>query len=343
MLRKRLVISHLIMNLKSGGKDDTSEAIVQVGHGDNDPLHDLYEIENHLTSQSGNRIILGSNENKTCRFCLKGVSQTSFRKKAHVIPEFMGNKKYFSNFECDSCNELFSKYENSLSNYGGILNVFSKLKGKKGYQKHKGSIESTETFVENDNIQMRINDPSLDQLKSISIDKLKKRIEIKTNKYSYIPLFAFKTLAKIGFSMMDESSIRYYEQTRKWLIENGELSLAQNNPIYHVYQKIGGRMFPHPQAFLLKKRTIFKDHPCPSHALIIFYGLFGFQLFIPGNSNDIWIWKGNKVILPIENHISIHKIDENQNVKISVDKVDFSSDKTLKTPSHNFSVGMIDE
>ena len=101
-------------------------------------FHRVYTLSNQLTPND--RIFLGTKEYRTCRFCGKGDGQTSFRMKAHVVPEFMGNKHYFSYFECDSCNQYFSKLEDSLYNYAGILNTLSTLKGKRGYSKFKDRV-----------------------------------------------------------------------------------------------------------------------------------------------------------------------------------------------------------
>ena len=44
---------------------------------------------------------------RTCRFCGKAFGQTRFRENAHLIPDSIGNKDLFSDFECDHCNRFF--------------------------------------------------------------------------------------------------------------------------------------------------------------------------------------------------------------------------------------------
>ena len=182
------------MSISQENKENIANVYIQLGYEKNDPFHNLYEIDSKLTIPKEGKIFLGDPENKRCRFCNQDKSTTKFQHKAHIIPEFMGNKKYFSNFECDSCNTHFSAYESSLSNYGGILNTFSKLKGKTGYQKHKGINENTETYIENGNIKMLIHNPidssSEKQNKSIALGSKKDNITFNTNKYSYVPINA---------------------------------------------------------------------------------------------------------------------------------------------------------
>ena len=69
-----------------------------------------------------------------CRFCNE-TNPEKFKNKAHVIPEFTGKKELIHENECDSYNNIFSKYERDLSLFGGIKNIIAGIKGKK-YPKH---------------------------------------------------------------------------------------------------------------------------------------------------------------------------------------------------------------
>lgn len=312
---------------------------IRIGYEDDDPIHYFYEIENTLVKSKREKVYLGIRNSKICRFCKRDSTQTTFKKQAHIIPEFMGNKYFFSNFECDQCNDLFSHYETSLSSYGGILNTFSKIKGKKGYAKHKGTYEKTETNVENDNVIMRIHKLDLaDTIKSVKYDDTTGSMTFNTTKDSFIPLHAYKGLVKIAFCMLSNNEVSDYELTRKWLINESDLDLTTNKPLLHLFQKIGGRLFPHPWAILLKKKQQIAIEPCPTHTMLIFYGIFAFQIFIPGNYNDQWIWNGNHMTLPIENHISYFIMDSNQNINGGVEIIDFSSNEKQVNLKHNFSI-----
>ena len=46
---------------------------------------------------------------KVCRFCGKRYPDVKFKKKAHAISEFIGNKEFVLRNECDACNEKFGK------------------------------------------------------------------------------------------------------------------------------------------------------------------------------------------------------------------------------------------
>src|SRR5688572_3441102 len=47
---------------------------------------------------------------RTCRFCNKSMPEVTFKKDAHTISQLTGNRHLVSDFECDTCNDLFSKY-----------------------------------------------------------------------------------------------------------------------------------------------------------------------------------------------------------------------------------------
>ncbi|MGJ1488571.1 HNH endonuclease [Sphingobacterium spiritivorum] len=66
---------------------------------------------------------------KRCRFSNKTSDQFSFKMEAHIILQFMGNKNLLSNFECDDCNQKFSKYEDSFANFIGASRTIAQIPG----------------------------------------------------------------------------------------------------------------------------------------------------------------------------------------------------------------------
>lgn len=320
----------------SQSRDHIIDVAIQTGRGEYDPAHIYYELGNTLLPKES-KLFLGNRNNRVCRFCKRDQNQVKFKKLAHVVPEFMGNKKYFSYFECDECNELFGVYETSLANYGGILNTFSMIKGKNGHPKHKGKIEDTETFVQDGNIVMRINQPdSKASFKAVHYDSKTGLMEINSTKYPYIPLDAFKALTKMGMCLLSESEMLDYEMTRKWLLKESELDTDLYKPLLFVFQKVGGKLFPHPWIAVMKKRPQFLFEPCPTHSILINYGMFKYQIFLPGNVRDQWIWMGKKLTLAIENHITSAMPDLNLNVLLGMDMIDFSSSTKMFNQKHSF-------
>src|SRR3954471_22729738 len=73
---------------------------------------------------------------KKCRFCKREFPEVKFSSVAHAIPEFTGNKSLISTFECDNCNQYFSKFESEFANFMLPYNALGGVK-KKGNKSSK--------------------------------------------------------------------------------------------------------------------------------------------------------------------------------------------------------------
>ena len=77
------------------------------------------------------KLILGDKENRVCRFCRLAKPDVSFRKRAHALPESIGNKSIFSFYECDDCNEYFGQtIENDFANWSLPYRSIMRIRGK---------------------------------------------------------------------------------------------------------------------------------------------------------------------------------------------------------------------
>ncbi len=87
----------------------------------------IYEVELVINFDDlTKKIYVGEFANRVCRFCGKAKPAVSFKKEAHVVPQFLGNRFLLSAQECDICNKLFGDlYENDFANYIGALRPFS--------------------------------------------------------------------------------------------------------------------------------------------------------------------------------------------------------------------------
>jgi len=63
---------------------------------------------------------LKKEKDRLCRFCGQKYPEVSFSNRAHLMPKMIGNVDLFSDFECNECNNLFSRFETDLSYYLGI-------------------------------------------------------------------------------------------------------------------------------------------------------------------------------------------------------------------------------
>lgn len=231
-----------------------------------------YDILNSieiLENNAENKIILKDSEDKVCRFCKKSYPTVKFRNISHTIPEFIGNKTLFSDFECDNCNHFFSKFENEFANYLLPYNTFSETRTKKNkIPKYKNKIE---IFTGDDNV---INVKNISE-KSI-IDK--KTIIFPVDVPSYIPEFIYRLLIKIGISIIPENIIQNYSKTIDWLLNlNADTSVAPKMlftlfPFSNPTNKI--------RIIILKSKTNSRRN-IPNNILALSYKNFTFQTFFP--------------------------------------------------------------
>lgn len=283
------------------------------------------------------KMFLGNKENRQCRFCGKNSNETTFKMKAHIMPEFMGNKKYFSYYECDNCNQYFGQLEDSLYNFAGIFNTLSTIKGKRGFPKFKtkGSDFQAKEFG---TIIQKNHDP--DNENSFVYDEENERMNIDVTMPSYVPQDVYKSLVKIALCMLPDDEFLEHKDTLNWLMSKNT-SEHKNNPFFNVFRKIGGnpKMFPEPVAFLLRKRNIKSADKFPTYVLLLSYGIISYQVFIPFIENDNHLAKEKEIIFPLEEHVVKESYINGKLDELSVDKVNVASTEKKKNERHRASVG----
>ncbi|MBM9578890.1 hypothetical protein JWG45_17225 [Leptospira sp. 201903070] len=217
-----------------------------------------------------------------CRYCNLEIPKTTFKKIAHPIPEFLGNRLYHSKSECDRCNEYFDQnLENHFANYLGIERTLTGTKGKNGIP----------TFHQNDKKLFVREDGHKKMLvgidtsgKNVEIDLEKKLIEFTTVRPPYVPYAVFKCLVKIGFSLLRQDFLTKIESTRRFLMDP---SLEKN----------GGVFIPRVYSYYIKNATddvmieVFQrkdiqDRTIPFLIIRIFLRYHFFQSSIPNFEYD---------------------------------------------------------
>ena len=162
---------------------------------------DIYTIDNKV-SVPDIKTYLGAKETRKCRFCNRTNEDVSFSKDAHVIPEFMGNKKLLSYFECDECNIKFSIYEDSFAKFIGASRTISQIKGKTKTKvpKHKDPKSGLEISLGETGIHVGVQNDS----NEVVIDEDAKELIIKTKRQTYVPIHIPKILTKIGMCLLKD-------------------------------------------------------------------------------------------------------------------------------------------
>jgi len=281
-------------------------------------LLEKYDLISSQTIKAGEKIkkLVDSTENK-CRFCDKVKQKKEFSNKAHLIPEFLGNKTLFASFECNECNSYFGKIETELANFMLPYNSVVGTRGKKGPPHYKKSGEIEIFSTENRNISIQ-NYP-----KQLNLSD--KQFDIPVT-HDYIPNHVYKTLVKIGVSILDEEHIKYVKHIISWLLNKEQSTIFTPLMLFTIYP------FEFDQqcirTVVLKKKNTPEN--IPTYILSLSYKNFSFQTYLPEKSthSNLKNYFPFPCYIPNELDTYINNVDEKK-----VNSLDLSSKERKKTKS----------
>jgi len=146
---------------------------------------------------------------RVCRFCGKD-DNNSFKKKAHTVPQTLGNKFLLSFDECDDCNSLFGEYETHLTNFfEPIRAIFSNGILRKFKSPRERII--VEPFPQIPGGRL-ISDKS----DNYKLTQNQQEIHMKTN--SYVPIYVYRALLKIALSLIDKCTSPFIKRLIFYLL-----------------------------------------------------------------------------------------------------------------------------
>lgn len=261
-----------------------------------DEFYQVYDIENSSPAYRTSK-----DEYYVCRYCGENEKK-KFKSRAHLLPEFTGNKDIFCYDECITCNQLFGEYETSLNAFGGIKNVFLPIKGKNGYQKYKDSSK-------NSTIQYKDKNTLLNQVTGKDSDEIYKieegRLKVKAKTQSFIPLYVYKAIAKFALSIMKKEELVKFKTTIDWLLDPDKL-YDSTFPLFLIVNEDARPPIIKPICVLFKKK---KEFLCPEYCFVFAYGFHRYQIFLQDNEEDKKMEITNQFYLPLNYHFVL-KLDE---------------------------------
>lgn len=253
----------------------------------------LYEIAD-MQPNKLHTWVLKPKKERVCRFCKRTHPEVTFRKKAHIIPELMGRSKLVSDYECDTCNQLFSNYETDLSYFIGATRSLSARKAKEGVPTYKSVDKKLviRTEKDEDTGANRLKIESDDFDNRILIDEVGKKVTIIADRPSFNPLRVYKSLAKILLTLLAQEEFDQYVRIRLALQDlNEEQHLLTGCPLCRVMVYVNpGPEFPSPLAFVMQKKDA-KDK-VPTHGLVLYFANYIYQIFLPFGHDDHWLYDG---------------------------------------------------
>jgi hypothetical protein len=207
----------------------------------------------------------------------------------------MGNRNLISDFECDSCNNKFSKYESDLANFIGVSRsmIYSNRKLPKFKTPDKSLI-----IEENSNRILQITSIGLEN-NNFEIDETKKHFILKSVKHSYIPINVYRSLLKIGLSLIRNTEVGNFQQAYKFLTNQKNDKKLTGHPLLRLFiWQFPGPPFIVPLTFVCNKKFQLSEAQYPSKSLVIFFSNYIYQIFYAFNEMDRNVLKvGNKITL----------------------------------------------
>ncbi|PED57339.1 hypothetical protein CON50_00940 [Bacillus anthracis] len=215
-----------------------------------------------------------------CRFCRKSQNEVRFKKDAHAIPNMLANQHLLSRYECDECNQYFSRLENDFGNYTLFIRSMLRQKGKKGYPKFKRNKFKVETVLYEEEQKERLKISNEIGSNRVEEHEENKSIIITGEKDSYIPIAVYKCLVKVALTLMPDTHIKYFSKSIKWILEKDHLKGNPNSKLLMFELLISPHFFDSPLVLLhLRKEHALTDLP---YAICkIYFGYMMYQFYIP--------------------------------------------------------------
>jgi hypothetical protein len=228
-----------------------------------------------------------------CRFCEKEFPDVTFKKISHAISHMVGNRVLKSDYECDTCNQIFSTYETEYSSYMNLYHTMFMVHGKGGIPKYKLSHkENSKIEIENDNtIKINIQEGEEPLIVWEEINKANNTIEIK-GKRTYTPQNVLKALVKMALTIMPKNELQHLSNTKNWLMGH-----SCKGYILPVCLRFYRSPLPFTSVMILKKKDNI-DTPLPNYVFCLAYRNIVIQMPMPMVDLDIQ-FKGKRFEFPL--------------------------------------------
>ena len=219
---------------------------------------------------------------RICRFCNKKIPFVTFYNDAHVIPKFLGNQHWISDFECDDCNSKFSRYETDLSYFLGSARTVQSAKRRKFKSADKKVVaENIPQSPDGSIVQFRRFD-SLDG--TFEFDKDTNTTSIHYTRTPYTPLNVYKALLKIALTVLPTEYTKEFKFTYEYLLKKPGTNSFMGFEIVTAYIMPLTFNIDIPVVMLFKKSD-------PSSTLFSFIFTihtlnYIYQIILPFNSHD---------------------------------------------------------
>jgi HNH endonuclease len=241
-----------------------------------------YEMLLHveLPLDTDEKFFIGDRGIRRCRYC-GTTDKHSFRKRAHTLPEAVGNKSLISLDECDECNAFFGNtVEDHFSKYLGIHRTLHQIKGKKGVPAYGVPGQAPRLWRSGEN-QFAATAGLGDNF--LEIDISSRKGTIRALKQPYSPRGVFKCLVKIAIAVMPSTELGNFARTIAWLRAHASVEEGKASS-YFCFTSKSDMVRAGIDIILLRRKD--PAAKLPHMSLFLAFSKFTFQIFIPYSSGD---------------------------------------------------------
>lgn len=252
-----------------------------------------YELLEEIVLIDKHRQYIGDLKSPACRYCKKEKPLTSFKKKAHTFPEFIGNKHLFSNDECDRCNELFgSTFENDFAAYLGPHRTLLKIKGKRGIPVYNPPNKKQRINFNKLDSEILIESEIGDDL--VEFDLIRRQVRIKADRQPYRKRNVYKAILKMALAILPKNELSNYNEAIEWLLCDSDPEFPC--PIFGIIGRSDDSL---NGIYAVLLRRIRDCGNVPYMSFLIWFSHLTFQIILPTPHKDAHIIGANVGFIPM--------------------------------------------
>ncbi|RUL65788.1 HNH endonuclease [Dyella dinghuensis] len=238
---------------------------------------------------------LGEKDVRVCRFCSKMKPEVSFSKKAHVVPQSLGNRGLISYYECDTCNEIFGGgIENDLGNWTKPARTMLRVHGQNGIPKLVGKGQSGWRIEGGAKGGLAIS-AHQDHMPH-TVDEEKKAITFDLPRDPYTPAAVMKAFVRIGLTMMPAPELANFDDLMQW-IKNPDHSVRTIGGST-IYQTMHPGPLPNDQVQASLLRRAKEEAPFPYMFLVLSFANQAYQIPLTSRDHDAHL-QGLNITMPL--------------------------------------------
>ena len=217
-------------------------------------------------------------------------AHTTFKLEAHAIPELLGNKSIFTNYECDDCNRFFgSGIENDLGSWTKPSRTFARIRGKTGVPSIKRDGSRQRWRIDHDNTGFHFRHIEGDPI--FVVDEEKKQLRFALKQDVFTPVAVLRAFVKIGLALIPEEELENFREALSWIRDPDHAKpFVAQFPLFYTFQP--GPM-PADQIVFIFMRRIKSVRDLPYACMILRFANFMYQVFLPSPARDRAIHEKN--------------------------------------------------